>query len=876
MKFLLISCLFFAVLIKSYSSTNTDKETNNGTGDVPRQTGNNNGTGFMSTLKTVAGVAVGALAVQSAFLAGSASRLPSSSGDEKHQFGDDQRFVPKIPENARKMTTYKELHANPFGQNIGLAKDGQMGNVMAEKFHHQRKLTTNSAVAKGKINPKMETIDPRFYPLAPRGKVTDIYKSANGKKIIVPDPYRDLENANSSATKQFVREINQISQPYLEGSPLRQKLNQTLTKLWNYELFFTPQFHGEYYYYYRNSGLQNQRVLYQTESLAEPGKVFLDPNTLSKDGTIAVTMESFSRDGLLFAYGFSAKGSDSFTVKFKKTTGEDLPDQLDDIIYSEFDWLSDGSGVFYSNYPKQLGTEDEFKNHSLYFHKMGTDPKKDILVAQNPEHPYSLTYGQVSEDGRFLFVIVSENPNTQMFYYDLAAVHNKITGQLKLMPLFDKFDADYQIIDSDNDSALVSTNKDAPMNKLIRVSLKGGTKQTPQVVIPEDRTRLMRFVYPVDGDKLLICYMDNVKDALYVHDLKSGKKLYQIPLPFGSVIMDGSISNNDDVFAFKLSSKIFFKIESFVTPFTIFYADFAKFGDRPVQLEVFREGKVPGLDSNAFTVEQVFYASKDGTRVPMFITHRKDMVRDGTNPLFLTGYGGFDESMLPSFSVDYLMFIQHFNGVVAIPNIRGGGEYGEKWHEQGMLDKRQNVFDDFIAAAEFLISERYTNSNKLAIYGASNGGLLTAVCSQQRPELFGAVITQLGVLDMLRFNKFGIGALWEPEFGNPDDPKDFPFIYKYSPLQQLKLTPGQQWPTTLLITADHDDRVDPAHTLKYTAQLYYLLRTQAEGWQRNPVLAKVQTDQGHALSGTSTVKKINEKVDFYSFIGRVFGLQWTD
>ncbi|KAL3122876.1 hypothetical protein niasHT_008788 [Heterodera trifolii] len=529
--------------LSNCSSTNTDKaqKATNGTED-------NNDTGFMSTLKTVAGVAVGALAVQSAFLAGSASRLPSSSGDtEQQQFGDQQRFVSKTLENSRKMPSYKELHANPFGQqNMELAKnDGQMrnGNVMAQfHHHHQRKLTTNSAVAKGKTNPKMETIDPRIYPQAPQGKVTDIYKSANGKKIIVPDPYRDLENANASATKQFVKEINQISQPYLEGSPLRQKLNQTLTKLWNYELFFTPQWHGEYYYYYRNSGLQNQRVLYQTESVAEPGKVFLDPNTLSKDGTIAVTMESFSRDGLLFAYGFSAKGSDSFTVKFKKTTGEELPDQLDAIIYSDFDWLSDGTGVFYSKYPKQSGTEDEFKNHSLYFHKMGTDPKKDILVAQNPEHPYSLTYGQVSEDGRFLFVIVSENSNTQMFYFDLTAVQNKITGKLKLMPLFDKFDADYEIIDSDNDSALVSTNKDAPMNKLVRVSLKGGTKQTPQVVIPEDRTRLMRFAYPVDGNKLLICYMDNVKDALYVHDMKSGKKLYQIPLPFGSVIMDNNLA----------------------------------------------------------------------------------------------------------------------------------------------------------------------------------------------------------------------------------------------------------------------------------------------------------------------------------------------
>ncbi|KAL3071765.1 hypothetical protein niasHT_038833 [Heterodera trifolii] len=835
MKFLIL-CLFFAVLLKYSISQKPQKgekaESDDDTaGEIPSQT-KDNGTGLMSNILKKTTIA---LALQSPFITGSAIRLSSSSTSEStdvqnvYQY---QTFMPNVPENAVKIPAFKELHANPLGNSIEVAKHGQMENEMVH-FHEQRKLSTKSSVAEGKFDPKMRTIDPKFYPQAPRGNVKDTYKSQSGKevkKVKVPDPYRGLENATANATKQFVEEINNFSQRYLEASPFHQKLKQNLTDMWNYESFFTPEFYGNLFYYHHNSGLQNQRVLYQTKSLNSTGKVFLDPNTLSKDGTTAVTMESFSDDGTVFAYGISEKGSESVTVKFKKSNGKDLPDQLKDLQDTAIEWVSDESkvlGVFYSNYAERSG--DELSKHSMFFHKMGTDSKNDILVVPNNDQPNGLTYGQVSEDGRFLFVIkVADDKNTQMLYTDLSEINYNFTGPLKLTPLFDQADADYQMIDSDNKSVLVYTNIDAPQYKLIRVSLKGGTKQTPQVVIPENPKQLLRFVYPVDGDKLLVCYMKDVK--------------------------------------------------SFVSPFTIFYADFAKYekGEH-VQLEVFRQGKVPEMmESKEFTVEQVFYASKDGTPVPMFVAHRTDMKLNGNNPVLLTGYGGFDENILPSFYVDYIMFIQQFGGVVATANIRGGGEYGEKWHEQGMLDKKQNVFDDFIAAAEYLINKKYTKSSKLAIFGASNGGLLTAVCSQQRPDLFGAVITQYGLLDMLRFNKLGIGSDWVSEYGDPDNATDFSYIYKYSPLQQLSVTPGKQWPATLLLSADHDGLVDVSHTLKYTAQLYHLLHTQAESWQRNPVVAKILVDQGHAFTGTPTEKKIKEKVDIYTFIARALELEWTE
>ncbi|KAL3105808.1 hypothetical protein niasHT_026583 [Heterodera trifolii] len=841
-----------------------------------------NGTGFVAKLgKAIALTATAGFALQSALSPASAARMASLSGGNWHEGTgtenanqNQEKFVPKIWENVRPIA-FNELHANvfPFGhRSANLAKMGKTEIPFSE--HFQQKLSTNSAAAaateEANGTKAGKAIDPREYPQAPRGKVVDNYHA-----IEVPDPYRALEIPDADVTRQFVRQLNQISQPFLEASLWRQNMKETLTSMWNYADFFKPSFHGDLFYYYRNSGLQSQSVLYQSNSMVEPGKVFLDPNTLSKDGTTAVAMESFSKDGMLFAYGISEKGSDAVTVKFKQNNGEELPDQIADVRFSGLSWLSNGTGLFYSKYLKQSETE-EFNFHSLFFHKMGTDSKKDILVVQGRNQSDLLIYGEVSTDGRFLFVSFGGNANDQMFYCDLPD-NNEITGPLKLNPLFDQFDADYEMIDSDEHSALIFTNKDAPMYKLIRVNLEGDTAQKQQEVIKEDPKRRMRFAYAVNKDKLLVCYMDNVKDALFVHDLKSGQMLYQIALPFGSVIMDSSISSNNNFFASKSSSHVFFKTESSISPFTIFHADFAQFGDQPVQLEVFRRAKVPGLDTDAFAEEQVFYASKDGTMVPMFIAHRKDMKLTGDNPVLLTGYGGFGDSMLPFFSSADAMFMQHFGGVVATANIRGGGEYGEKWHKQGMQDKKQNVFDDFIAAAEFLINNKYTNSSKLAIYGASNGGLLTAVCSQQRPDLFGAVITQYGVLDMLRFNKFTVGASWESEYGDPDNATDFAYIYKYSPLHQLSVTPGQQWPATLLTAADHDDRVVPAHTLKYTAQLYHLLRTQAESWQQqNPVLAKILVDQGHEIVGTPTAKLIDELVDFYSFLQRVLGLQWND
>uniref|UniRef100_A0A915MFC9 Prolyl endopeptidase n=1 Tax=Meloidogyne javanica TaxID=6303 RepID=A0A915MFC9_MELJA len=698
-------------------------------------------------------------------------------------------------------------------------------------------------------------INPKCYPLVERGNVVDDY---HGKKI--PDPYCALEEPDAEITKDFVQKINSISEPFFQACSCREVFRERLISTWDYEKFSCPSMHGDYYYYFYNSGLQNHYVLYQQKTLDEKGNVFMDPNTWSEDGTTSLSHTSWTEDGTLLAYGVSEKGSDWKTIKFKKCTGEELPDVIPGVKFSGLSWVHDNSGVFYSKYPEVKTTTEgssteKHEFHSLYFHRLGTDSKDDVLVYERRDDP-----------GYFINAWGC-NPKNQLHYFDLTT-HPKTDGKLEFVPLFDKSDATYSEIDSDDNSALIMTNFNAPMFKIVRVKIGQGATPNQndnwEVIIDEDPKRKLDWAMVVDGNKLLACYMEDVKNTLYVHDLNDGKLLYQIPFDIGTI---AGVSGR------KNKSKIFIYFTSFFTPSIIYKGDFANCSSisTPIKLTEMRRTQIKGIKSEDFIAEQIFYTSKDGTKIPMFVLYNKSLSFDGNNGAILYGYGGYNIARQPDFSVSRLLFLKHFGGVYAIANIRGGGEYGEKWHEEGMRDKKQNVFDDFIYAAEELTRLKYTKPEKLAIHGHSNGGLLTAVCAQQRPDLFGAVVVGCGVLDMLRFHKFTIGEAWISEFGNPDVPEDF----EYSPLHQISVQPNVQWPAMLITSADHDDRVVPLHTLKYLAQLYYTLHNEASDRQTRPVLGRIEVKAGHG-AGKPTAKIIDEIVDMYSFLQRVLDLKWID
>ncbi|MFH4973344.1 hypothetical protein AB6A40_000053 [Gnathostoma spinigerum] len=718
---------------------------------------------------------------------------------------------------------------------------------------------------------EVNVINPQSYPLARKdGCVIDDY---SGTKVC--DPYRWLEDPDSKETIEYVKKLNNISRPFIAGCSVREQMRTRLTQLWDYEKYGCTSKRGKYYYYFYNTGLQNQSVLYQQKSLSDEGEVFLDPNVLSDDGTTAIRQSCFTHDGSIYAYGLSEKGSDWMTLRFKTADGEVLKDVVTGVKHSDLSWLHDNSGILYSRYPEHKGAtegcnveKDEY--HSLYFHKLGTDEKEDILVSEFRSDARLMCTGSVTEDGRFLIVDVNRgcDPTNQLYYYDLAEVKNKIDGKVDLKPMFKKFDAKYDFVDNDGDSALVLTNLNAPMFKLVRVKMADADDPSQwEVLVEEEKKNKLDWVAPVAGDRLVLTYLEDVKNTVYVHCRKSGKRLYQIPLEIGSVT---------GFFGRKNLSEIFLSFESFLIPTIIYRGDFEGLKlDEPIKLKEHRVVKLPNIDATQFKVDQVFSTSKDGTKCPIFIVHRCDMVLNGRNPVMLSGYGGFNVADTPCFSVSRLLMLTNFRGIVAVANLRGGSEYGEKWHEGGMREKKQNVFDDFIAAAEYLIEKKYTSPSKLAIQGGSNGGLLVAVCSQQRPELFGAVINRVGVMDMLRYHKFTIGGAWIPEYGNPEVAKDFSFIYKYSPLHNISIpVRGHEWPATLLMIADHDDRVVPSHSLKYIATLYEKIH-EAGDFQKKPVLIRIEVRAGHG-QGKPTSKQIDEVVDLYSFVQRTLSLEWFE
>ncbi|MCP9263289.1 Prolyl endopeptidase [Dirofilaria immitis] len=643
-------------------------------------------------------------------------------------------------------------------------------------------------------------IDSSKYPLA--RKDDSIVDDFHGTKVA--DPYRWLEDPDLNETKEFVEKLNSISQPFIASSPYREKLRKRLTELWNHEKFGCSSRRGDYYYYYYNSGLQNQRYVrfVPPKTLHGKSEVFLDPNKLSEDGTTSVRQHSFTHDGSILAYGLSEKGSDWMTVKFKKADGIDLNDTILGVKHSNLDWLIDNSGVFYSTYPEHKSalegsSTEKHEYHSLYFHKLGTSQSDDVLVADFRSHPEYMCSGSVTEDGRYLLVDVSRgtDPYNMLYYYDVQEAKQKLP-----------------FIDNDDDTALILTNHDAPLFKLVRVKMSTAHEGSSawETVIPEDKKNRLEWVANVGGDRLVVSYIEDVKNKLYVHCPKTGERFYEIPLEIGTV--------------------------------SGFLAEF-------------RRISIKGVDICKFIVKQAFCTSKDGAKIPLYIIHNKNLVLNGNTPALLYGYGGFNIAQMPHFSTSFILFLDNFKGILISVNLRGGSEYGEKWHEDGMRERKQNVFDDFISAAEYLITNNYTSPRRLAIYGGSNGGLLVGAVSQQRPELFGAVLNQVGVLDMLRYHKFTIGNAWIPEYGNPDEASDFEFIYKYSPLHNIKIpNKGYQWPSTMLMTADHDDRVVPSHSLKYMARLYEAAQS-SNSFQKKPLIIRVDVKAGHG-AGKPTSKRV--------------------
>jgi prolyl oligopeptidase len=687
------------------------------------------------------------------------------------------------------------------------------------------------------------------YPPSQKSNQVDQYHGT-----VVPDPYRWLENPDSEETKAWVEAQNKVTFGYLQEISTREKIKQRLTKLWDYEKYSLPFKEGNRYFYFKNDGLQNQSVLYTLKTLNAEPKVLLDPNTLSKDGTVALSGLSISEDGKLLAYGLSTAGSDWQEWKVRDVeTGKDLKDHLNWIKFSGASWTTDNKGFFYSRYdePKEkTKLEDVNYYQKLYYHKLGTPQSEDLLIYHRPDQKEWGFNGGVTEDGRYLIISVwkGTDPRNLVFYKDLS------NPKAEVVELIQEFESNFSFIDNDGSIFYFRTDVDAPRGRVIAID----TKNTPSSLSKEGMKGEWREIIPQAVETLeSVGIINNQLVADYLKDAYSQIKIFNLNGAFVREVELPGIGSAGGFGGKRYDTETFYNFTSFTTPGTIYRYDMVS-----GKSEVFRQAKVDFNQDN-YQTKQVFYKSKDGTQVPMFITHKKGIKLDGNNPTLLYGYGGFNISLTPSFSVSNLVWME-MGGVYAMPNIRGGGEYGEEWHQAGMKLKKQNVFDDFIAAAEWLIANGYTKPAKLAIAGGSNGGLLVGACITQRPDLFGAALPSVGVMDMLRFHKFTIGWAWTSEYGSPENQEDFKALYAYSPLHNLK--PGTAYPATLITTADHDDRVVPAHSFKFAAAL------QATHTGDAPVLIRIETKAGHG-AGKPTTKRIEETADIWAFLVRTLDVK---
>uniref|UniRef100_A0A0E0LYL9 Prolyl endopeptidase n=1 Tax=Oryza punctata TaxID=4537 RepID=A0A0E0LYL9_ORYPU len=623
------------------------------------------------------------------------------------------------------------------------------------------------------------------YPPARRDdSVVDTYHG-----VPVADPYRWLEDPDSEDTKEFVASQAELAESVLAGCADRDNLRREATRLFDHPRHGAPFRRGDKYFYFHNSGLQAQSVLYVQDSLDGEAEVLLDPNALSKDGTVALSTYSVSKDGKYIAYGLSESGSDWVTIRVMNIADKQtLSDKLSWVKFSSISWTHNGKGFFYGRYPAprevelDAGTETNINlNHEIYYHVVGSDQSEDILCWKDPEHPKYSFGASVTEDGKYIILGIYEgcDPVNKLYYCEISTLPQGIEGfketkeMLPFVKLIDNFDAQYHVVANDGDEFTFLTNRNAPKNKLVRVDIKKPELWTD--ILSEHERDVLESADVVNGNQLLVCYMSDVKHILQIRDLVTGTLLHKLPLEIGSV---------SEISCRREDTDVFIGFTSFLSPGIIYRCNLTS---AIPEMKIFREISVPRFDRTNFEVKQIFVNSKDGTKIPMFIMSKKDIELDGSHPTLLYGYGGFNISLTPSFSVSRVVLCKNMGFVVCVANIRGGGEYGEEWHKAGALAMKQNCFDDFIACAELLIYAGYTSYRQLCIEGGSNGGLLVAACVNQRPDLFGCALAHVGVMDMLRFHKFTIGHAWTTDYGCSDDEEEFRWLINYDIVFHIEL-----------------------------------------------------------------------------------------
>ncbi|MCL2562142.1 MAG: prolyl oligopeptidase family serine peptidase [Rikenellaceae bacterium] len=670
----------------------------------------------------------------------------------------------------------------------------------------------------------------------PETRMDDVVDDYHGTQVA--DPYRWLEDYNSAETAAWVRAQNEVTFNFLEQIPYREQMKQRLEELWNFPREGAPVRHGDWYYFFRNDGLQNQSVLYRQATLDGEPEVFLDPNKLSPDGTASLAATSFSKDGRYLGYSVSAAGSDWVEIHVMDThTGEKLPDVIRWVKFSGAVWAADSQGFYYSAYDEpdeatRLSGQNRFQ--TVWYHRLGTPQSADVMIYRDERNPLRYFHGRESDDGRYIFISAAEGTHgTEILYRrtDAPAAPFRV-----LLPGFEN---NYSLIFAEGDTAYFYTNDGAPNYRVATIGLSA-VRPVLHDFIPENPDALLRSAGFVGGN-LMAHYLEHAQSAVLQYD-RSGVLVRRVELPgIGTV---SGFEGNKDV------TETFYSLTSFTSPATIYRYDL-----NTGVSELFRRPEVD-FDPTLYTSEQVFYTGRDGEQIPMFIVSRKGIKRDGRNPLMLYAYGGFNHTLTPAFNPTNIMFLEQ-GGIYVSANIRGGGEYGRRWHRSALLENRQTAFDDFITAAEYLIDNGYTSREKIAIMGGSNGGLLVGACMTQRPDLFAVAIPQVGVLDMLRYHLFTVGWGWAVEYGRADIPEQFEYLYAYSPLHNLR--EGVCYPATLITTADHDDRVVPAHSFKFAARL------QAVQSCDRPTLIRIDTNTGHG-AGKPTSKRIEEAADIYSFV----------
>ncbi len=673
-----------------------------------------------------------------------------------------------------------------------------------------------------------QTADRLTYPVARKTDQTDTYHGTT-----VTDPYRWLEDDRSAETADWVKAENKVTFDYLARIPYRKQLQSRLEQIYNYPKYSAPSRKGDWFYFSKNDGLQNQSVLYRQKGLNGKPEIVIDPNTLSADGTTRLTSFALSKTGRYAAYALSKAGSDWQDIQvMDMNTLQTLPDKLEWTKFGGAAWQKDG--FYYSRYDKpaagqELSSKNEYQK--VYFHRVGTAQTADPLVYEDKAHPLRYVNAQTTEDERFLILNIAEGTDGSEIWY-----RNVAKGDKTFSRLFEGFSYNYDVVDNVGDELLVRHNNGAPNYKVSRVEPRTGRLTD---FVPEKPEKLESV--STAGGKLFADYLKDVTTRVQVYDVASGKAENEIQLP-GVGTAGGFGGERDHTF-------VFYTFTSFTVPPTVYRYDIAS-----RQSTLFRQPEVQ-FNPSDYETKQVFCTSKDGTKVPLFITHRKGLSLNGQNPTLLYGYGGFNVSLPPAFGALRIAFLEQ-GGIYVQMNLRGGGEYGEKWHEGGMKLRKQNVFDDCIAAAEYLIAQNYTSAPKLALQGGSNGGLLVGAVINQRPDLFRVAFPAVGVMDMLRFHKFTVGWGWVSDYGSSDNASEFAALYKYSPLHNIR--PGINYPAVLITTADHDDRVVPAHSFKYAAQLQDTYKGP------NPILIRIQTNSGHGSSNTK--KAIEEAADIYAFL----------